>query len=698
MKRHRPALFVALGILGAAIAYTCAGPVESPTWDIAKSGFDPYGSGAILSPANDTRANLLLLLADRQGVEMKAANAEPSKLPLVMMPWRVMAAQAVPGNDDDGDSSEGSRCQTRISGAKAFNAGLSNSRASATEKAALAAAREAMPADCNKGEVAVADVTTSTPTGRAYASYLRAAADFYAGQFEQAKPPFEMLASSDDPWLKETARYMIGRNLLNKAIDASIGEYGELVEPAKRDAADARAARTAFAAYLKAYPNGAYAISARGLMRRVDWLAGDGAALAADYGAIVGAVRGAAEATRLINEIDYKLGTDNPGARTTNPLLLAVQDLQRMRSTEVGDYVGETPEEPARIGKAELDSQAQAFRSEPALYGYLQAAHAFWVRKDPRAALAQIPDASHQHHFTYLEFSRQMLRGMALDAAKDRNARGFWLSLFPGATQAYQNGAVQLALAGHDEASGNVAAVFAAGSPVTHVVMRDLLLEFTAGPALLRQQVNNGQSDHEKKVALYILLAKELQRGFYRDFVADSADIPASAKEDYYSWSAQYYTATYNDRLGNPPLDAFRAKPDAATRCEPIRDVALALASDPGAPRSMLCLAEFLRVQAFDRFEFDKAPEWSGLGRGPGQFPGKPYVRMATYRSVIASPRSSADDKAFALNRMVRCYAPAGSSSCGGPEDDKAVRKAWYARLKREYPSSPWAEDLGYYW
>lgn len=703
MKLHQPLLVATLGLLAAAVAYTCSGPVEAPTWDITKSGYDPYGSSAILSPANDTRANLMLLLADRHGLRMTAASAKPNHIPIVMMPWRVMASQALPPVDPnapavDGGSEWGSRCQTRTSSAAGFKAGLARSRANGAEQAALGAARDSMTADCDAGDAKVAAVTTATPAGRAYADYLTAAADFYAGRFDQARASFVALARNDDAWVRETARYMIGRNLLNKAILASIGEYGDLVEPTKRDAVDARSAASAFADYGKAYPTGAYAASARGLIRRAHWLAGDGDALAADYGTMLGSIGDVVDATELIDELDYKLGTDNPGARATNPVLLAMQDLARMRGAEVGDTIGDTPTEPAKIGKAELNAQAAIFRAEPALYGYLQAAHAFWVRKDPRAALALIPDAAHQPRFTYLEFSRQMLRGMALGATKDRNARGFWLSLLPGATQPYQNGAVQLALAGHDEASGNVAAVFAAGSPVTHIVMRDLLLEFAAGPALLRQQVTRGQSDHEKKIAQYILLAKQLQRGLYRDFVTDSALIPPSVKHDNYSWAAQYYTSTYNDELADPPLDAFRVKPEASTGCKPIRDVALALAGDPAAPHGMLCLAEFLRTQGFDQFGFDKAPDWSGLGRGPSQFPGGPYVRMASYRAVLASPRSSADDKAFALNRMVRCYAPGGSSSCGGAEDDKAVRKAWYMRLKRDYPASPWARDLAYYW
>ncbi|MEO7814045.1 MAG: hypothetical protein ABIR87_01220 [Sphingomicrobium sp.] len=699
MKPVRPAVVFALGLISAAIAYTCSGPVEAPTWDVTKSGYDPYGSGAILSPANDTRANLLLLLADRHALRMTAADAEPSKLPLVMMPWRVMAAQAVTAGDAVGVESDiGTRCQTRSSGAAAFKAAVARSRASVNEQAALSAARDAMTTDCDTGEVTVAAVAATTPAGRTYADYLTAAADFYAGRFDQARTKFEALSTGDDAWLRDTARYMVGRTLLNKAINASLNEYGDLAEPAKRDVTSARSAGVALAAYGKAQPNGIYAASASGLIRRAHWLAGDGDALAADLDSKLRRVHDAADATELIDEVDTKLATDHPAVRPDGALLLAVQDLQRMRGVSASDYWVEEHILLAKIGKPELDAQAATFRGEPALFGYLQAAHAYWVRKDPRAVLALIPDAAHQARFSYLEFSRQMLRGMALDAVKDRNARGFWLSLLPGATQPYQNGAVQLALAGHDEASGNEGAVFVAGSPVTHVVMRDLLLEFTAGPGLLRQQVTRGQSDHERKVAQYILLAKELQRGLYRDFVADSAVIPASASDGDYAWAAFDYTTTYNDQLGDPPLDSFRSKPAAETGCQPIRDVALALAGDPASPRLTLCLAEFLRTQDFDNFAFDVAPEWSGLGRGPSQFPGRPYIRMASYKAVLANPRSSADDKAFALNRMVRCYAPAKSSSCGGAEEEPVVRKGWYDRLKRDYPASPWARDLHYYW
>ncbi len=56
------------------------------------------------------------------------------------------------------------------------------------------------------------------------------------------------------------------------------------------------------------------------------------------------------------------------------------------------------------------------------------------------------------------------------------------------------------------------------------------------------------------------------------------------------------------------------------------------------------------------------------LGGTPSDFPGKPYARLETYRAIIADPKAAPPvaDKAYALYRAVRCYAPAGNNACGG--------------------------------
>jgi hypothetical protein len=178
-------------------------------------------------------------------------------------------------------------------------------------------------------------------------------------------------------------------------------------------------------------------------------------------------------------------------------VLVAVADLQAMRCNE-----GEST--PAggcapRLGREQLERQAPLFARDPALFGYLRAAEAYYVRHQPREVLAQIPDAARQKRFTYLEFSRQALRGLALDAVGDRNARGFWLSLFDGAVQPYQREALELALALHDERSGGLARIFAPDSKVRHPVIRQLLLERVAGPELLRQQARDPRAPKQER-------------------------------------------------------------------------------------------------------------------------------------------------------------------------------------------------------
>lgn len=74
------------------------------------------------------------------------------------------------------------------------------------------------------------------------------------------------------------------------------------------------------------------------------------------------------------------------------------------------------------------------------------------------------------------------------------------------------------------------------------------------------------------------------------------------------------------------------------------------------------------------------------------------YDRQRYYQQVIAAPKAELEDKSFALYRAIMCYAPSGSNECGGAEVDKSQRKEWFTQLKTQYPGSPWAQKLKYYW
>lgn len=694
------ALFAITGI--AAIASADFG--ASPSWELAKDYFDPGGSSAMLTPGNDTRVNLVLLLADRHGTPVRDAAAAQEGPPLLFFPWAVMAAAAEPRADADATAAwEPSRCQSNPAGAAAFVAAVRASDAlSEAEKQLLVEARLGFAPTCGGEGLRPARVAVSSRAGRAYAAYLDGAADFYAGEFNAAREVFTRLADERDPWLREAALYMVARTELNRAQAASFGDYGELAETDARDHGAIAAAGAAFQAYLAAYPQGRYASSARGLTRRVAWLGGDMEALSDAFARQLAnrdGFDGAPSAVALSEEIDRKLLTSReapPPAQ--DALLLAVQDLYRMRCTD--DFETDEPDCGPRLSLDELERQAPVFANDRALFDYLRAAHAFFVRHAPDEVLALVPETSGRSAFTYLEFSRQLLRGMALEAKGEAGVRAFWLSLFERATQPYQREALEIALALHEERSGAVERVFAADSKIRHPVIRQLMIEYVAGPDLLRRRAEAPDApDQERAVATFVLLAKELRHGLYRDFLADVRLVPAGASNSGYHLGARYYDPAYDRILEPPPLGRFGSRANVGTTgCPALVATVRRLAASRNAVGPRLCLAEFFRSNGFDEFELDSPLADRGLASSRSPFPGPLYSRLEVYKSIIDDPAATADQRALALNRAIRCYGPSGNNSCGGTEVGLDQRRAWFVRLKRDFETSEWSRSLQYYW
>lgn len=693
-----------------AIGWACAGGPEAPAWTLTDPGFNEFGSAAMLLPSNDTRVNLLLLLADRRGAVVRDPNAKADAIPIALAPWSVLSARVFPPSEEDYGPWYATRCQSNEAGAAAFVAAVrASKRINEIHRQTLIRARHRLGA-CNTPPLSDAELRALPGVDREFGAYLIAARDFYAGGSDQAVATFKGLATASDPWVRETAAYMVGRTLLNCALQRSTTEYGSLEEPAKRDLRSARAAGAAFQAYLQAYPSGRYAHSARGLMRRVYWLGGNETALAAEYDRELTSksrFARAADSLALVEEIDDKLPLPTMNPRIArDPVLLAAVDLQRMRRPD-----SEGPREyccgPA-ITKAEIERQRALFGKDTGLYDYVRAAEAFFVRRQPREVLRLLPEAARQPRFTYLQFSRQMLRGLALEQLRDPNARSFWLSLFPGALQPYQRAALELALAMHDEKVGRLDLLFAPNSLVTHPVMRAILLEQVAGPNLLRQQASRaGVTRYEREAALYTLLTKEIRRGFYRDFIRDVAMVPADAPVDGWYPGALYYAPRWTTRLERPPLGKFgRHAPLGAFGCPPLTQTLSQLVAKPSAIRARLCLGEYFRANHFASYADDKnggvrdaiRPR-GALGGSKELFPkGYSYSRLEDYKRIMNDPAASAEEKALALNRAIRCYAPVGSNDCGGVEVSLAMRRGWFNRLHAQYPQSPWAQELKYYW
>jgi hypothetical protein len=691
------ALLVPLGALHASGDYSCY-----PTWKLANASYGCNDS-AVLAPGNDTRVNLFYLLRDRQGVGTSGLSYSPQgedtdlSLGHNFLGWDGFAwafYRRGAADDDGGGDRSGSRCVSLALGDQAFDAAMHANRGlPAAERGSLLAARGILGQTCSaSGSASTAPswpAVASAP-GREYLAYLLAANAFYAGEWDTARQGFARLKASRDPWLGETAAYMLPRTELNAAQVAAFDEYGSF-EAGKADRAALERARAGFGDYLKRYAKGRYAASAAGLVRRTMWLGGDVAGLSREYERLLGATPAAGEgALGLVQEIDNKLLT-TPSARgaVDGPLLLATIDLMMMRQSESDTAAGEA----IIISIAQIAAQESRFAGRADLFGFVQANHAFYVQKDPRRVLELIPDAARQASFTPVEFSRQVLRGQALSALGDRNAAGFWREMLGGATAPYQRPAVELGLALTWERSGRLSEVFAPGSPIGESSIREILLARIAGPALLRAQARRpDRPQHERDVALFTLLHKDLMHGDYAGFLADAALVRAGAPAEGATWDlpAQHTI----------PLGMFRSGGTAeGYPCAPLARSVAALGRNPRDAKALLCLGDFYRLNGFDDYgRYGTVPKSDELGGTASQFPGRMTPRAALYDAVIADPAAGADEKAYALYRAVYCYAPNGNNTCGGADAPQSRRQAWFQRLKRDYPASEWATKLRYYW
>lgn len=689
------------GIAGASGDYGCM-PRRTP----AVSSYECAGT-AMIGPRNDTRVNLAFLLRNQTGAAGSGTLTYPkwgwenADYGRIFVDWDVLQSAFWPQPDTNETletteaSYTGSRCQTLASGAAAFRNAVSAAKAlTEADREGLTAARALLKPACDGDKAAPAWPNFAGAPAQAWLGYLQGAWAFYADDFATAGTHFASLVGAKEPWLAETARYMVGRNQLAAAQAHAFDEWGGYVGGDKVDRAAAERARTTFQDYLSAYPKGRYAASASGLVRRVAWLLSEKAPLAAAYSVLL---RDPARSPAMVEEVESKVFfgvglSDDAHA----PLLLATWDLLRMRRQDPDPYASN--EAAPALTQAELERQAKVFARQPELYTFLQASLAYHTARDFRRVLELIPSDTRARSFTPLGFSRQMLRGLALEELVDPAAAAFWQQLAAGTHDLYQNPAVQLALAMHWERKGELEKVFAPSSLVTEPDLRTILLARVAGPELLRRQARAPDA-RERSVALFTLLAKDLSHGHYADFARDLSQVPADAPSQGAvgdGWTSSWMELSPQ---GMPPLGLFtRGKFQEGYPCTVLSRTAATLASNPADVTARLCLAEFWRLNGFDDYLAGVRPKADELGGSAALFPGRPVSRSVLYAAVLIDRAAAPDEAAYALYRSVQCYAPSGNNACGGEDVAQARRKAWFQRLKRDYPTSRWARDLKYFW
>ena len=692
-----------------------------PDWRVSRDSLDSCSNLPFLSPGNDSRVNLRLLLADKKAEPLtpNALSEDDLSQGFGLVPFPVYRLAPIPATNDEPDNKpddsrtaeldallkplgiqrdeyktageafltgEGSRCRSNDDdSATAFISQVIKADMPAAERELLVKARLQLLKACSwEGQVVDAQQIQSHD-GQLFRTYLQAAADFYSGRFGDAERGFAAASTSQVPWLKETALYMTARTSLNQAQAEAFDEYGmpQLEHVDKSALSDAE---EGFLGYLKTYPQGDYLASARGLLRRVYWLAGDNTKLAEAFG---WAMTEATDAQRnvslddLVEEADLKLLMVNSETVTT-PMIQFVSDLMVMRGGN----------QPA-LSRADLEKQKTAFAGAPQLYDYLLAVSALYTEHQPDAALKQLPQ-SVPSSLNYFAFSQQTLRALALEAKQDwKGAEALWLQLLPLAKLPLQRDQLELALALNYERSGQLAKVFAADSPISAKPVRYILLRNVAGPELLRQQIAGASDPLERQTAQFVLLYKDLLRGQDATFADDLKQLPAAAPDDKLGTSLGYvYSASQTLKLFQWNGD----KAESGYACPSITQIAATLQADAKNPQGLNCLGEFILRNGLDGMPLEQARAAGSLGSSASDFKGETFSRLDGYKQVIGNAKAPKNDKAYALFRAINCYGPSGYNSCGGVDVQPAVRKAWFRQLKTSYADTQWGKSLQYYW
>lgn len=715
------------GFYISAVALLCSLSVSQQALASSDASSCPWGEAGcalesvpVLSTSNDSRDNLIRLLAEHNSIPLPlqpipadlARNRKfyfgshlddwfvkqsdeqtepPAPAPSpVNEPLKTLglADQLARYSDADIDSLEDRFVSmTSESDANFFRALLAESNLSTEQQQGLAKEKIDPTSNNNGDNLTFPDGTVA----QQFNQYLQAARFFYGGQYDKAEQLWTSLKDSAQPWLAETSSYMLMRNALNKSSQNAEGEYGYFdVEKIDRKAAS-EAMKWA-GRYLQLWPEGQYAASTRGLLRRINWYLQDWDELARLYEQSLTMTKDANVLTALVREADSKLlskdltwDTDYFLNAPEAPLLTFVQTLRLMRNAECD------PRRPCANNDYLAQIKPVFEKSNTLAYWEYLELEKHFLKEEYSAILAEIKPETMLPLHDILAFSRQVLYGEALMKLKQwDNAQQHWSKLLRASQDPEQQQFLQTELAATLVLSDKTEAIFAHDSLVTSLRYRSAVLKSSASTNLLRRQVTDGPNDEERTIALHSLLMRDLINAHYADWLADKKLVSHISRP------------VIDEHFSDVNLSVFDWSGEESEKgyfCRPLDETVTALRKNKSDGHALNCLGEFIRTTNAE------INLWQDSGGdGPltavvtdGNTPTQPS-RQDYYQTVMTDPKSEQEDKSYALYRAVMCYSPSGSNDCGGLEVEKLKRKGWFTQLQTQYPGSRWAQELQYYW
>ncbi|MBJ4956461.1 hypothetical protein JGF37_16295 [Salmonella enterica subsp. enterica serovar Goldcoast] len=714
MVRKTPLAFALFTLLAAAPQAFASSDIEDCKWS---DDHCLLKGTPTFSPGNDSRDNLLRLLSQEKSfalpiqsmpeditrsrdfyfayhpqwddITLPAATApEPNAgdtLTRQMAELHISADEVIRNNDD----LENRHVSNNMGNASQFFAALlADTSLTVEQRQALAQARMGLLSGATREQIDASLTTLPDDSGaQRYKTYLIAAANFYAGDYVNAEHAFTELAKSDRPWLAETAQYMLMRTALNKSSQNSVGEYGDF-DIARINHQDAAQAQTQAQAYLQRWPQGQYADSTRGMLRRINWYLQAWPQLAGLYEQTLQQSADAQQLRETVIEYDNVYGM----AFYDQSVLEAFPDAPRVSYIELLRALRLDSNNKPTLTQAQLDASKPVFEQSQKLPLWHNLQLNLWMATGNYAAIIQAvtPAQKLAPHDT-LAFSEQVLYGEALMGQKKWTAaRDFWQQLLKLGQDNEQRQYVQAKLAATLVYSGDVAAVFAPDSAVTNLRFRSQVLKMQATLEQLRQQAVHGPNNEERTIALHTLLVRDLTENRFGDWLKDKKLVSEIAPP------------VIGEAFNDVNLSTFDWNGDTAQAgytCRSLNETVTVLSSKADDAHALNCLGEFFRttqthVDLWKNSSGNDVLEVAITRQEPfGQFDRQRY-----YQQVISSPKAEVEDKSFALYRAIMCYSPSGYNECGGEDVDKSQRKDWFTQLKTQYPGSPWAQKLKYYW
>lgn len=570
-----------------------------------------------------------------------------------------------------------------------------------TQKNQLAYARYALAKEKENYQFNLNSSEFSEGASQDFYKYLQGASAFAKEEYPSAKAIFSTLQASENEWIKETSLYLAARISLREAQKALLDSWtGEATEnPGGIALADQ--AQKEFSAYLAQYPNGQYSTSAKGLLRRINWLKNDNVAVnreleewyanPSQYLQKDG--RYDARLLQLILEVDrYVVGDsytrEQNKTEILNPNILATAILQTMRAfnteeARANDYYYDYTSDKDNSFQALVGQYQPYFKDDERLYQFLVATYYSNMESQPTKVVELLPVLDERKQtLSALEISEQILRARAFEAQKRWSAaETIWKELAKRTETSMQKEMIEAGLTGNYILANNIDRAFEPDSMVQNSIFRDSLVVGHADRDLLRRLITESNNNEATRAKwLYILLYQDVYTINTKAFFADIKLVDQFKGIDTQNVASfEYFT--------QPIKNAYKYQ------CGTAIQVMKALSENMNNSHAQMCYS-FL-VERMPMYRLSGSEQFTHIK--PSAWRAKKVTNYDSYRRVIDNKTANKDDRALALYHGVNCY-NRGINRCDDKEIPQSERKRWFDTLKREHKESEWARKQKHYW